>query len=80
MALIGMCVVPNCSQRLPWPILWIVTVCVTYWTHTTAVCILMVVLTPTFGLPPTPHTLTPTHPLIRAICDITVAVKKLLKI
>ena len=45
MALIGMCVVPNCSQRLSWPILWIVTVCATYWTHTTAVCVLMVALT-----------------------------------
>ena len=27
-----------------------------------------------------PHPLLPTHPLIRAICDITVVVKKLLKI
>ena len=57
MALIRMCVVPNCSQRLSWPILWIVAVCVTYWTHTTAVCLLMVALTrlrlPTHP-PPTP--------------------------
>ena len=45
MALIRICVVPNCSQRLSWLILWIVTVCVTYWTHTTAVCVLMVALT-----------------------------------
>ena len=57
MALIRMCVVPNCSQRLSRPILWIVAVCATYWTHSTAA----------FGFPP---------PLIHAICDITVTVKK----
>ena len=45
MALIRMCVVPNYSQRLSRPILWIVAVCATYWTHTTAVCLLMVALT-----------------------------------
>ena len=61
MALIRMCVVPNCSQPLSRPILWIVAVCATYWTHSTAVC-----------LPPPP----PAHPLIHAICDITVTVKK----
>ena len=70
MALIRMCVVPNCSsQRLSRPVLWIVAVCATYWTHTTAVCVLMVALT-CLRLPTYPH------PLIRAICDITVAVKK----
>ena len=42
MALIRMCVVPNSSQHLSWPILWIITVCATYWTHSTAVCVLMV--------------------------------------
>ena len=42
MALIRMCVVPNCSQPLSRPILWIVAVCATYWTHSTAVCLLMV--------------------------------------
>ena len=67
MALIRMCVVPNCSQRLSQPVLWIVAVCATYWTRTTAVCLLMVALT---------HLRLPTHPLIRAICYITVAVKK----
>ena len=69
MALIRMCVVPiaNCNQQLYQPILWIVTVCATYWTHTTAVCVLMVALT---------CLQLPTHPLLRAICDITVAVKK----
>ena len=40
MALIRMCVVPNCSQRLSRPILWIVAVCAIYWTHSTAVCLL----------------------------------------
>ena len=73
MALIRMCVVPNCSQRLSRPILWIVVVCVTYWTHTTAVCFLMVALT-RLQLPTHPHH--PSHPLIHAICDILVTVKK----
>ena len=70
MVLIRMCVVPNCSQPLSRPILWIVAVCATYWTHSTAVCLLMVGLT---------RLRLPTHPLIRAICDSIVAVKKLLK-
>ena len=74
MALIRMCVVPNCSQRLSRPVLWIVAVCATYWTHTTAVCVLMVALT-CLRLPTHPRH-PATHPLIRAICDITVAVKK----
>ena len=78
MVLIRMCVVPNCSQRLSWPILWIVAVCATHWTHTTAVCLLMVALT-RLRLPTYPRPLPPTHPLIHAICDITVAVKKLRK-
>ena len=76
MALIRMCVVPNCSQRLSWPILWIVTACATYWAQTTAVCVLMVALT---RLWLSTHT-HPSHPLICAICDITVTVRKLLKI
>ena len=83
MALIKMCVVPNCSQRLSQPILWIVTACATYWTHSTALCVLMVALIkPPLALHPPTHLPThpPTHPLISAICDITVAVKKLLKI
>ena len=63
MAVIRMRVVPNFSQRLSWPILSIVTVCATYWTHTTAVCVLMVALT-CLRLPTHPR-----HPLIRAICD-----------
>ena len=76
MALIRMCVVPNCSQPLSRPILWMVSVCATYWTHFTAVCLLLVGLTrlrlPTH--PPTPFP--PAHPLIHAICDIAVTVKK----
>ena len=75
MALIRMCVVPNCSQRLSQPLLWIVAVCATYWTHATAVCLLMVALT-RLRLPTHPHHPPPTHPLIRAICDSTVALKK----
>ena len=45
MTLIRMYMVPNCSQQLSRPILWIVTVCATYWTHTTPVYVLMVALT-----------------------------------
>ena len=78
MALIRMCVVPNCNQQLSRPVLWIVAVCATYWTHTTTVCVLMVALTRLrlHTQPATPTPLPPAHPLIRAICDITVAVKK----
>ena len=61
MALIRMCVVPNCSQRLSWPILWIVAVCVTYWTHTTAVCVLIVTLT-RLWLPTNPQSPPPPPP------------------
>ena len=75
MAFIRMCVVPNCSQLLSWPVLWIVAVCTTYWTHTTAVCVLMVALA-RLRLPTYPRHPPTAHPLIRAICDITVAVKK----
>ena len=59
MALIRMCVVPNCSQRLSRPVLWIAAVCATYWTHTTAVCLLMVGLT-RLRLPTQPTTPPPT--------------------
>ena len=59
MALIRMCVVPNCSQRLSRPILWIVAVYATYWTHSTAVCLLMVGLT-RLRLPTHPHQPPPT--------------------
>ena len=75
MALIRMCVVPNCSQPLSRPILWIVAVCATYWTHSTAVCLLMVGLA-RLRLLAHPAALPPAHPLIHAICDITVTVKK----
>ena len=75
MALIRMCVVPNCSQPLSRPILWIVAVCATYWTHSTAVCLLMLGLTH-LRLPTPPRPPPTPHPLIHAICDITVTVKK----
>ena len=66
----------NCSQLLPQPIQWIVTACATYWTHGTAVCVLMEVLTHLW-LPTTlPTLLPPAHTLIHVICDITVTVKK----
>ena len=35
-ALIGLHGVPNCSSRQSWPPLWIVSVHVTYWRHSTA--------------------------------------------
>ena len=54
--------------QLSWPILWIETVYVTYWTHSIAVCVLKEALT---------HLQLPiTHALIHAICVITVAVRK----
>ena len=74
MALIRMCMVPNCSHQLSGPILWIVAVYATYWTHTTAVYLLMVALTclwlpthpPIHPHQPHPPTLTtpppPSHP------------------
>ena len=70
--------VPNCSQRLSQPILRIVTVCATYWTHTTAVYVLMVTLIH-LQLPTHPRPLLLSHPLICAICDITVTVKKVVQ-
>ena len=79
MALIRMCVVPNCSQRPSWLILWIVTTHATYCTHSTAVYVFNGSLnSPPAShppLPPTPHH--PTHTLMRAICDVTVTVKKI---
>ena len=82
MALIRMCVVPNCSQRLSQPILWIMAVCATYWTHSTAVSLNGRVNPPSASHPPPPPPSHPRHftptrpPLIHAICDITVTVKK----
>ena len=74
MALIRMCVVPNCSERLSRPILWIVAVCATYWTHYCCVLLNGRVGPPSASHPPTPTT--PCPPLIHTICDITVAVIK----
>ena len=59
MALIMMCVVPNCSQRLSRPILWIVAVCATYWTHPTAVSLNGRINPPSASHPPTPPTPAP---------------------
>ena len=78
MALIRMCVVPNCSQRLSWSILWIVAVCATYWTHTTAVCVLMVALTSLRLFTPTPSN--PPTPLYVPSVILQLLRKKLLKI
>ena len=61
MTLIRMCVVPNCTQRLSRPILWIEIVLMSLNEHTVyvAVCVLMEGLThfqllPLFHYPPTP--------------------------
>ena len=75
MALIRMCVVPNCSQRLSQPILWIMAVCATYWTHSTAVSLNGRVNPPSASTHPR-HPPPTRPPLIHAICDITVTVKK----
>ena len=52
----------------------------TYWTHSTAVCVLMVTLIrlrhPTHPHYPPTTPDTPTHHLLCAICDITVTVKQ----
>ena len=40
-ALLWMCVVPNCCQRLFQPILWIVSVSATFSKHSAAACILI---------------------------------------
>ena len=61
MAFIRMYVVSNCSQQLSRPVLWIVAVCATNWTHTTAVCVLVVALT-RLQLPTHPRRPPPTHP------------------
>ena len=73
MALIRMCVVPNCSQQLSRPVLWIVAVCATYWTHTTAVYVLMAALT-RLWLPTHPHHPPPTPLYVPSV--ILVAVEK----
>ena len=82
MALIRMCVVPNCSQQLSWPILWIVAVYATYWTHTTAVCLLILALTglllPTHPQQPPPPYNSPT-PLYTPSVILQLLWKKLLK-
>ena len=70
MALIRMWVAPDCCQRLSRLILWIESVSVTYWRHSTAVCVLMEVLTrlrlPTRPLHP-PHITC--HPWYYSHCE-----------
>ena len=63
MALIRMCVVPNCSQQLSRPILWIVAVCSTYCMDTLYCCVSLTgrvgppsATTHPRRLPPTPTT------------------------
>ena len=41
----SMCTVPNCSQWLSQPILWIVSVSVTCWRLRTVACVLMEIIT-----------------------------------
>ena len=60
-ALIRMCVVPYCCQWLSQLILWIESVSVTYWRHSTAVCVLMESIT-RLSIPTCPHH--PSHILI----------------
>ena len=69
MALIRMCVMPNCSQQLSRPVLWFVAVCATYWTHTTAVCVLMVALA-RIRLPTHPRHPPPRHPSPPYTCHL----------
>ena len=76
MALIRMCMVPNCSQRLSRPILWIVTACVTYWTHSTAACF----LNGRLNLPLAAHPHPPSTPLYVPFVILQSLWKKLLKI
>ena len=82
MALIRMCVMPNCSQWLPRPILWIEIICATYWTYSITVCVLVEALThlqlPTLPHHP-PHLLLPPTPTC-AIRVIIVTARKLLEI
>ena len=64
-ALIRMWLVPDCCQRLSRSVLWIQSLSVTYWRHSTAVCVLMEALTrlrlptrplhPPASCPPTPY-------------------------
>ena len=70
MALIRMCVVPNCSQRPSWPSP-VDCDCLCHLLDTEYCC-----LCPSGSLNPLSASHPPTHPLIRTIYDITVAMKK----
>ena len=84
MASIGMLVVRNYSHRLSQPILWIVTACAIYWTHSTAVCILVIALIhlrlPTYPPPPPPTPFHPPTPLYMPFVLLQLLQKRLLKI
>ena len=58
-ALIGLHGVQNCSSQQSWPPLWIVSVHVTYWRHSTALWVRIGAL-PRLQLPTRPHH--PPHP------------------
>ena len=71
MASIRVCVVPNCSQQLSLPIHLLDR-------HYCCLCLNGSLNLPSVSHPPPqpPAPLPPAHLLIRAICDITVTVKK----
>ena len=76
MALIRMCVVPNCIQRLSQSLSCGLWLSVPLTGNTLLLCLLMVGLTH-LRLPTHPRHSPPTRPpLLHAICDITVTVKK----
>ena len=72
MALIRVCVVPKCSQRLSQPIYPVDCDCLCHLldTHYCCLCLngSLKALNPPLA----------SHPLMHAICDITVAVKKVI--
>ena len=62
--IIRMLVVPYCCQWLFQPILWIESISVTYWRHSTAVYVLMEVITyPRLSTQPIPLLSTHLHPI-----------------
>ena len=63
------------SNLLSRPILWIMSVSVTYQRHSTAACVLTKALI-CLQLPTYPISLLPTHPLICAFRDVTAAARK----
>ena len=79
--LIRIACVSDCCQWPSQSILWFLYIPVVCWEHSTTVCGLMAGrarLRLAHPPPPPPYPLPPTHPLISAIGDITVAVKNYL--